>query len=80
MLHYTLCSVLFILNIRSGTLWRISSIIICFIPCLTKVVVVSITTSRVGIGMANGRTSRFWSADSWSRASSGMKVMPCPGS
>ena len=45
-----------------------------------KVFEVSITTSRVGMGMAKGRTRVFWHSLSCNRASSGMNVMPCPAS
>ena len=55
--NYTLCSVLFILSIRSGTLLRTASTTRRNWLSRTNDLVVSATTWRVGIGKAKGRTN-----------------------
>ena len=54
---YTLCSVLFILSIRSGTLLRTASTTSRNWLGRANDLVVSAITWRVGMGMANGRTN-----------------------
>ena len=77
-LHYTLCSVLFSFSMFSGTLLFIVSMSMLSTACLTKLFVVIMIISLVGIGMAKGRISSRCLSESCGRASSGMKVMPLP--